>query len=73
LGTSTLGPALPDWGLDAWLTTLLCKNIITKSKEIKSGCSLAESSKEGCGSKRAVLPMMMNEIQGHEDVWESGV
>jgi hypothetical protein len=29
-----------------------------KSKEIKAGCSLRESSKEGCGSKRAVLPMI---------------
>jgi hypothetical protein len=30
-----------------------------KFKEVKTGCSLTESSKEGCGSKRAVLPMMM--------------
>jgi hypothetical protein len=26
---------------------------------VKTGCNLAESSKEGYGSKRAVLPMMM--------------
>jgi hypothetical protein len=46
--------------LDARLTTLLCKKIIVaKSKEVKTGCNLAESSKEDCGSKRPVLPMMM--------------
>jgi hypothetical protein len=26
---------------------------------VKIGCGLAEYSKEGCGSKRAVLPVMM--------------
>jgi hypothetical protein len=32
---------------------LLCKNnIVAKSKEVKTGCSLAESSKESYGSKR---------------------
>jgi hypothetical protein len=30
-----------------------------KSKEVKTGCNLAECSKEGCGSERAVLPMVM--------------
>jgi hypothetical protein len=47
--------------LDARLATLLCKRKITvaKSKEVKTGSNLAESSKEGYGSKRAVLPMMM--------------
>jgi hypothetical protein len=30
-----------------------------KSKEVKTGCNLAESSKEGCGSKSKILPMMM--------------
>jgi hypothetical protein len=47
--------------LDARLTTLLCKkkNIVAKSKEVKTGCNLAESSKEGCGSKRTVLQIMM--------------
>jgi hypothetical protein len=39
---------------------LLCKKIIVaKSKEEKIGCNLVESSKEGHGSKRAILPMMM--------------
>jgi hypothetical protein len=27
--------------------------------EVKAGSNLAESSKEGCGSKRAVFPMMI--------------
>jgi hypothetical protein len=40
--------------------TLLCKKfIVMKSKEVKTECTLAESSKEGCGSKRDVLPLMM--------------
>jgi hypothetical protein len=29
-----------------------------KSKEVKTGCNLAESSMEGYGPKRGVLPMM---------------
>jgi hypothetical protein len=42
------------------LITLLCKDItVAKSQKVKTGCSLAESSVEGYGSKRAVLPMMM--------------
>jgi cytochrome b len=46
--------------LDAGLTTLICNKItVTKSKEVKIGCNLAESSKEGHGSKGAVLLMMM--------------
>jgi hypothetical protein len=37
-----------------------CKEIIAaKSKEVKTGCNLAESSKEGYGSERAVLLMMV--------------
>jgi hypothetical protein len=45
--------------LNARLTTLLCKKIIVaKSKEVKTGCNLAETSKEG--SESAVLSMMMN-------------
>jgi hypothetical protein len=32
---------------------------IVKSEEVKTGCNLAASSKEGYGSKRAVLPMMV--------------
>jgi hypothetical protein len=35
------------------------KCTVAKSKEVKTGSSLPESSKEGCNSKRAVLPMMM--------------
>jgi hypothetical protein len=39
---------------------LLCKTIpVEKSKEAKAGCNLVESPKEGYGSKRAILPMMM--------------
>jgi hypothetical protein len=30
-----------------------------KSKEVKTGCNLVESSKEGYGSKMAVLPITM--------------
>jgi hypothetical protein len=47
------------------LTTLFCKKItVTKPKEVENRMvqfktSLAESSKEGYGSNRAVLPMMM--------------
>jgi hypothetical protein len=29
--------------------------IVAKFKEAKTGCNLAESSKEGCGSKRDVI------------------
>jgi hypothetical protein len=47
--------------LEARLATLLCKKkiIVAKSKEVKPGCNLAEFSKEGYGSKRAVLPTTM--------------
>jgi hypothetical protein len=42
------------------LTTLLCKQIVTKSKDVKTECNLAESSsKEDYGSKMAVLPMII--------------
>jgi hypothetical protein len=54
-------PSLPCWGeeLDTRLTTLLCKkSIVVKSKEVKTELNLARSSKESCGSKRAVLTMM---------------
>jgi hypothetical protein len=49
--------------LDARLTTLLCKKtiIVTKSKEVKTGYNLAESSKGGYGSRKAVLPMNMGQ------------
>jgi hypothetical protein len=50
----------PGWGLDARLTTLLCKRIIVaKSKEVKTGSYLSESFKKGYGSNSAVLPMML--------------
>jgi hypothetical protein len=46
--------------LDARLTTLFGKRVIVvKSKEVETGCTLAEYSKEGYRSKRAVLPMLM--------------
>jgi hypothetical protein len=36
--------------LDARLTTLLRKkNLFAKSKEVKTGCNVAESAKEGYG------------------------
>jgi hypothetical protein len=42
------------------MTTFSVKKITAaKSKEMKTGCNLAGSSKEGCGSKRAVLLVMM--------------
>jgi hypothetical protein len=33
--------------------------VVAKSREVKSGSNEAGFSKEGCGSKRASLPMMM--------------
>jgi hypothetical protein len=46
--------------LDTRLITFLSENIIVaKSREVKTGSNLVESSKEGYGSKGAVLPMMM--------------
>jgi hypothetical protein len=46
--------------LDVRLTTSLNKkNIVAKSKELETGSNHVQSSKEGCGSKRAVLPSMM--------------
>jgi hypothetical protein len=38
--------------MDARLITLLCKKIVAKYKEMKTRCNLAESSQEGCCSKR---------------------
>jgi hypothetical protein len=52
-------------GLVARLTTLLCKKKIRYCCEIQRSenrINLAESSKEGYGSKRAVFPMMMTMI-----------
>jgi hypothetical protein len=53
--------------LDARLTTLLCQKIIfAKTKEVKTGSNLAESSKEGYGSKTAVLTTtVMINLRGH--------
>jgi hypothetical protein len=33
----------------------VCIYIVEKSKEVKTGCNLTESSKEGYGSRRAVF------------------
>jgi hypothetical protein len=42
------------------MSTLLFKRIIaTKYKEVKSGFILAQSSKEGYGSRGTVFPMML--------------
>jgi hypothetical protein len=50
--------------LEARLTSLLCKKInVAKSKEVKTGLNLAESSKEGYGSKRALFPMIMTMVK----------
>jgi hypothetical protein len=39
--------------------TLLCvRNTFTKPKEVKTESNLAECSKESCGSKSSVLPVM---------------
>jgi hypothetical protein len=35
------------------------KKIVAKSKEVETVSNLAESSKEGCGSKRGCFAMMM--------------
>jgi hypothetical protein len=49
--------------LDARLTILLYKNIsVSRPKEVKTRYKLAESSKEGYGSKRAVSAVMMIRI-----------
>jgi hypothetical protein len=37
----------------------LYNNNVSKFKEVKSGCNMAESYNEGCGSKRDVLQVMM--------------
>jgi hypothetical protein len=52
INTETWSPRL---GLDPRLTNFLCKkNIIAKSKKVKTGCSVTEFSKEGYGSERVV-------------------
>jgi hypothetical protein len=45
-------------GLDTRLANWLCKKInVAKSKEVKTGCNLAESFKEGYDQKGAVFLM----------------
>jgi hypothetical protein len=47
--------------MDAKLMTLLCKkNTVAKSKPMTTGPNVAESSKEGYGSKWADLPINNN-------------
>jgi hypothetical protein len=59
-GTYIQGADPPGLGLDARPTTLLCKrSIVAKSKEMKTGCNLADFSKQSYGSRNAVLPVMM--------------
>jgi hypothetical protein len=36
---------------------------VVESKEVKTGCNLAESSEEGCGSKMKVLPSTTMKIE----------
>jgi hypothetical protein len=46
--------------LAARLTTLFCKKEYCQEiQKLKTGCSLAEFSKEGYDPKNAALPMMM--------------
>jgi hypothetical protein len=55
--------------LEARLTTLLCKQInVAASKNVKTGCNLAESSKKGCGAKKGCLPND-NDDDDDDDVW----
>jgi hypothetical protein len=39
---------------------------VQKYKEVESGCSLAQSSKERCDSQRAVLPMVLRRASGSQ-------
>jgi hypothetical protein len=46
---------------------LLCKNItVAKSREVKTGLDVTESSTEGYGSEAAVLPVMMKKNTNYE-------
>jgi hypothetical protein len=38
---------------------MMCKKNVVKSKGVKAGSNLAESTKEGYGPKRAILPTTM--------------
>jgi hypothetical protein len=46
--------------VDTRLTTLLCKKIVRKSREVKTGCNLAESFREGYDLKQgdALSPLL---------------
>jgi hypothetical protein len=41
------------------MISLYKKIMVTKPKEVEPGSNLADFFKEGCGSRRAVLPMIM--------------
>jgi hypothetical protein len=41
------------------MTLFIKRTVVTKPKEVEPGSNLAGFSKEGCGSKRVVLSMMM--------------
>jgi hypothetical protein len=45
--------------LQGWQPCSVKRIIVAKPKEVKTGSTLAESSKEGCGSTNAALPMMI--------------
>jgi hypothetical protein len=45
----------------------LKKKIVSKFTEVKIGSNMTESSKEGCFSKRAVLPMTMIPVLSWRD------
>jgi hypothetical protein len=64
-GTCIKGPDPPGWGFDTRLTTLVCENIVAKSKQVKTGCNLAESLR--LWFKRAVLPIMINDNDDDDD------
>jgi hypothetical protein len=52
--------------------TLLCKEInVEKSKEVKTGSNLAESSMESYGLKMAVLPIMLRAIYIYTHIYGS--
>jgi hypothetical protein len=55
-----------DSKVDARLMTLILKNIVAKSKEMKTGCSLFKSSKEGyhVWLKKRCLPMIYIMFKG---------
>jgi hypothetical protein len=48
------------------------KGIVAKSKKVKTGWKLEKLSKEGYGSERAILPLMMM-IRSRSIKWETYV